>query len=315
MPGFDCYFVRMEESWGLNMKVIEINTVEELNSIIVNTGMRNNLYRGQGNSLWGLVPSIFRANSEAKLTSYAPAIGHIMHGTTFDKFKDKFVRIEQILLQLYTAVADRSGIHIPEYNYQTSLLIDNGWSNSDSWPPNEILSIIAMAQHHGIPTRMLDWSTNPYTALYFGYMDALRYAFSAMKTGNKVEHFALWILSDFKSSTTGEKDYTYEQITIPYQGNDYLRAQDGVFIFVKGFMTSDWNGTDEGIEQDYLSNDNLTKLEIPCKLLPDLFKLLFISKSNAISLFPGFEGVRLDIENYSMTEYYKLHLSRQKGSK
>jgi hypothetical protein len=40
------------------------------------------------------------------------------------------------------------------------------------WPPVSLLSMLALAQHYGVPTRMLDWSLDPYVAAYFAAVSA-----------------------------------------------------------------------------------------------------------------------------------------------
>lgn len=100
-----------------------------------------------------------------------------------------------------------------------------------TWQPTEIFGL---AQHHGVPTRLLDFTSNPKKALLFA-CDAL------LQASINSDEMAVWAIDDPWSYNIALEHYRpsgfplaqIDLTTFPRAQNSYLHHQDGVFIFLR----------------------------------------------------------------------------------
>jgi FRG domain len=102
------------------------------------------------------------------------------------------------------------------------------------FPPVEKLHMYALAQHYGIPTRLLDWTTRPLVAAYFAVKEVAKTLASG--SGGSAPSCAVWALSrPFVEHITTKAafDPGILVVTAPKATNPNLAAQGGVFTVVQ----------------------------------------------------------------------------------
>jgi len=244
-------------------------------------GTPSHIFRGQGNSEWKLIASIFREGTKANNREQIESEYEVIY-----EFSNNLIR---------------SGLYHPSneimsrIDFFDSLHYQNTLGRAETiWPNKEYLEILAIGQHYGIPTRLLDFTFDPYIALYF--------ACSESTTADKLSVYSLpFEDSRFRTSritrmNTIKNTKRYQVVESPTIFNQNMRAQKALFI---GYIEENFKPNDEFkiLSLEEFLQDSITKIEIPRKYCGEI--LFYLSKIgiDARSIFPGILGIAKYINN------------------
>nr|WP_243749542.1 FRG domain-containing protein [Pseudoteredinibacter isoporae] len=245
------------------------------------------LFRGQSDAAWGLLSSVFRGGRplldftpqapEVDKSSLRESLGHHLHAEARSVF-------------LFLESADRMGIPTPidltTLNDSTDLITaamrDEEYDYSEQFPKSTFEASMALAQHNGVPTRLLDWSESPLVACYFAALG--RSVFSSKKSKINQEIVVYFMSRDQCHHASSPVSL----IKVPKFQNVNLRCQQGMFTNIKGANTI---FLEDGAWPDLLSLTSskfqIQKRRLPASESDDLLRLLYDLDISRESLFPS----------------------------
>lgn len=247
------------------------------------------VYRGLSSDKYALIPNALRIGGD--LYTYTK------HRTGLEKETSEFEQIylEYKMINNFFCRCDYNGLNIPTAKrLRSDMFINEGPSTrwkKGKWIPNDFLEIAGLAQHYGVPTRLLDWSQDIYVALFFAISKAL---------DNTDDHIVLWALNiGILNRIKGGNPL---KIIIPqYSNNPNLSAQKGLFTLWQIDMPIEKNGhsspfTMPDIRQNLVDRtplDELIKEKFKDDIGPLLYKIV-IPKSEVNETYGYLKSIGYD---------------------
>lgn len=256
------------------IKSIKVTSTDELIEKL-NTYKNNYVYRGHANAAWRLQSTLERILGKGQTPEKAQEIENY----SLFLFKSKY--------HIY-----KSGEHIPAKK----------------------LAWLSVMQHYGVPTRLIDFSTSPYVALYFALETYDR------KSGDDLAIYAIDYTAVMDASQsvirrfdrqfriepndiTGKQDKIFEStidkylcdivwVTEPFELNARIDRQAGTFLISGNLNKS----TEEILNDTHYDNCDIVKIIIPGEFYSAIFGILRKINMSAKSIYGDLGGLAKQIK-------------------
>lgn len=303
------------------------------------------VFRGHSDDEYLLLPNSFRDPTHkniqkiariypSKSFKYYKAVKEVGYGN----MASQHASFEFNILRRFYKKSNSNGLYVPRSKFMSHSMEREYISfvsllrlyKYETWLDRELLEVASLAQHYGLPTRLIDWSYNPYTAAFFASN------VHKLKRGGFI---SLWMINIKILSDVFDSELSDVGIYNPhYQWNDNARCQFGLFTYKKTKINKDTRSLEREFYDDVMVagcvptdikykhiltdfetfdesiirlvkayntlskktvslEDVLVKITLPHSEVDEVNSLLRSMNISESSIFPGYSGIVSDIMN------------------
>jgi hypothetical protein len=275
---------------------------------------RDSLFRGHSDASWELYPSALRVRE-----------GSIAGDRIEDWTARKQFEYEVEQLCCFVDACDRQGLIVPNSTNLQRILTEYSYNDAymRSWPNPDLTAALALAQHHGVPTRFLDWSYSPFTACFFAAEERL----FALKEQTDFDEFArepiaIWVYHSNYETRQLVTSSSVWLVKPEYAQNENLRAQSGAMMYADLRLGDDPSSLQpyDALLARWCDRCHVTtspiffKFLLPSGQVLDLLEQLEFMGVSAATLFPGYDGASrsIKVKTHHLYNYFTVGVSRSR---
>ncbi|MFT6142897.1 MAG: hypothetical protein ACJAZO_000852 [Myxococcota bacterium] len=278
------------------------------------------VFRGHGNASWKLVPDLFRTDA-----------GHAVAGDEVLTHHDHVLG-ELLQLEDFVSVCGMVGLRVPERSVAYFSRLGGSVRLGREFragiphmevvqqhPHPDLLELMSLARHYGVPNRLLDWTTSPMVAAYFAAHGITRGQSNLGNTASDVSGFLeVWALDGHyvgnhmrcavDEDVEGYVPVVLDLITTPTWGNSRQTAQSGLFTVscfpqYKGLIPAGALSVEYAVRRLVTCRAKaaihpvrepspiMRRIQLSWHEAPRLLRLLARAGIHAGTVFPGYGGV------------------------